>query len=138
VDRNLLGRGADGEVEAQNVGWLTALIKQRVLPVVSALVEKGDGTTREVDAAAAVAALARAFEASFDPVACALTTTDQPGLLAAGGVQEEAPIDALGDEVANPAAVRRLHTAGVPVLVTNLQGLLDGDGPTGTRLRDAA
>jgi hypothetical protein len=40
--------------------------------------------------------------------------------------------------VANPAAVRRLHTAGVPVLVTNLQGLLDGDGPTGTRLRDAA
>lgn len=134
VDRNLLRRGADGEVQVQNVGWVTALVKQRVLPVVSALVEDGDGTTQEVDAAEAVGALAEAFEASFDPVACALTTTDQPGLLTAEGVRDEAPIDALGDEVPDPPAVRRLHEAGVPVLVTNLQGLLAGDEPTGTRL----
>lgn len=137
VDRNLLRRGADGEVQVENAGWVTALVKQRVLPVVSALVEDEDGTTQEVDAAEAVGALADAFKASFDPVACALTTTDQPGLLTAEGVREEAPIDALGDEVPDPSAVRRLHEAGVPVLVTNLQGLLAGDEPTGTRLRDA-
>jgi acetylglutamate kinase len=136
VDRNLLGEG-DGEIQVQNVGWVTALVKQRVLPVVSALVEEDDGTTREVDAVEAVVALAHAFEASFDPVACVLTTTDQPGLLTAGGVRDEAPIDALGDEVPDPAAVRRLHEAGAPVLVTNLQGLLAGDEPTGTRLHDA-
>ena len=76
VDRNLLGRGEEGTVQATNVGWVTALIRQRVLPVVSALIEE-KGTTREVGAAAAIIALARALEASFDPVACALTTTDQ-------------------------------------------------------------
>jgi hypothetical protein len=105
-----------------------------VLPVVSALVEE-DATTREIDAVDAVLALARAFEASFDPVACVLTTTDRPGILTADGVSEERSIDAVGnDDFSDPDAVRRLHRGDVSVLATNLQGLLGGDEPEGTRL----
>lgn len=138
VDRNLLVRDGDGEIQARNVGWVTALVKQRVLPVVSALVEEEDATTQEVGAAEALGALAQAFEATFDPVACALTTTDQPGLLAADGIKDEVSIDALGDDtIPDPAAVRRLHEAGMPVLLTNLKGFLGGDEPDGTRLREA-
>jgi len=135
VDRNLLVRNADGEIQARNTGWVTALIKQRVLPVVSALVEEDDATTREIDAVDAVLALARAFKASFDPVACVLTTTDRPGILTANGVPEERSIDAVGnDDFSDPDAVRRLHRGDVSVLATNLQGLLGGDEPEGTRL----
>ncbi len=134
VDRNLLERGEEGTVQATNVGWVTALIRQRVLPVVSALIEE-NGITREVGAADALVALARAFEASFDPVACALTTTDQAGLMDVSGIREQATVDAVtDDEVPDPATVRRLHNAGVPVLLTNLQGLLGGDEPEGTKL----
>jgi acetylglutamate kinase len=138
VDRGLLGRADDGSVHARNVGWLTALIKQRVLPVVSALVETEADRPEEVWAADALVALARALESSFDPVACALTTTDRPGLMDAAGEQERAGIDAVTDqEVPDPAAVHRLHDAGLPVLITNVQGLLGGDQPSGTRLQAA-
>ena len=140
VDRSLLGRGADGTIQAQNVGWLTALIKQRVLPVVSALVDAEEGGhPEEVWAVDALIALARALDASFDPVACALTITDRPGLMDATGEREEAGLDDVTDEVVpDPAAVRRLHDAGLPVLLTNLQGLLGGEEPSGTRLRGSS
>jgi acetylglutamate kinase len=136
VDRNLLRRGPDGSVRAHNVGWVTALIKQRVLPVVSALVDgEEDGRPEEVWAVEALLALAEAFRDDFDPVACALTTTDQPGLMDATGEQNAVAMDAVADEeVPDRAAVRRLHDAHLPVLLTNLQGLLGGDEPTGTRL----
>lgn len=138
VDRSLLGRAPDGTVHARNTGWITALLKQRVLPVVSALVDPEEGRPEEVGAIEALIALARALEADFDPVACALTTTDRPGLMDATGEKEEVEIDAVSDEdVPFPAAVRRLHEAGLPVLITNLQGLLGTDDPTGTRLRPA-
>jgi len=134
VDRNLLGRGEEGTVQATNVGWVTALIRQRVLPVVSALIEE-KGKTREVGAAAAIIALARALEASFDPVACALTTTDQAGLMDVSGIQEQATVDAVtDDEVPDPEAVHRMHNAGVSVFLTNLQGLLGSGEPQGTKL----
>ena len=136
VDRGLLGRDEDGTVRAQNAGWLSALLKQRVLPVVSALVGEEGSRPEEVGAVEALVALARALEASFDPVACALTTTDHPGLMDAAGVKEEATVQEITeDEVPDPAAVRRLHEAGLPVMLTNLQGLLGGESPSGTRLR---
>ena len=135
VDRGLLSRDDDGTIHAQNAGWLTALLKQRVLPVVSALVEEAGARPEEVWAAEALVALARALEGAFDPVACALTTTDRPGLIEATGVKEEATVqDLSGDDVPDPDAVRHLHEAGLPVLLTNLQGLLGGESPTGTRL----
>jgi len=138
VDRNLLQRDEEGRLTAPNVGWMTALLKQRVLPVVSALVDDEDAT-REVPAADAIVALARAFSASFDPVACALTTTDQPGLMAADGIQAQAGIEEVTDtDVPEPEAVRRLYEAEVPVLLTNLQGLLGGEEPEGTQLRTEA
>lgn len=134
VDRNLLGIDGDDALTATNVGWLAALVKQRVVPVVSALVEGEEGT-REVWTADVAVALAEALSASFDPVACALTTTDHPGLMDATGTADEASLEAVSEDVVpDPAAVRRLHEAGLPVLLTNLQGLLGGSSPTGTRI----
>ena len=135
VDRNLLGVDTEGTITASSVGWLAALIKQRVVPVVSALVETDDGTVEEVWAADVAVALARALSASFDPVITVLTATDGPGLRKNGTVQEEARLDGLSDEdVADVSAVERMQTADVPVLLTSTQGLLSGDAPQGTRL----
>ena len=134
VDRNLLGLDAQGQVTAANVGWLAALIKQRVVPVVSALVDGTEGP-REVWAADVAVALSQALSASFDPVVCALTSGDQPGLVDAGERREEVSIEALPDDaVPDVDAVRRLFAGESPVLVTNLQGLLGGASVTGTVL----
>lgn len=134
VDRNLLGRAEDGTVQAPNVGWLAALIKQRVVPVVSALVEE-EGGTEEVWAADVVIALAEALSASFDPVACVLATSD--GAVGSDGETqtEEVSIDDLPEGVPDLASVRRIYGADVPVLVTNLQGLLGGEAVDGVRIR---
>ncbi len=134
VDRNLLGLAEDRRITASNTGWLAALIKQRVVPVVSALVEDGD-KTREVWAADVAVALAEALSASFDPVVSVFSKTDHPGVMDATGHVEELDVETLSEqEVATPAAVRRMHDAGVPVVITNAQGLLGGDELRGTRL----
>ena len=134
VDRNLLGLDDQGQVTAANVGWLAALVKQRVVPVVSALVEDEEGP-REVWAADVAVALAAALSASFDPVVCALTTGDQPGLVDAEGRREEIAVEALSDDrVPDVDAVRRLHAGDAPVLLTNLQGLLGGRDVIGTAI----
>ena len=136
VDRSLLGLDDEGQVTVANGGWLAALIKQRVVPVVSALVDAEDGP-REVWAADVAVALAEAMSASFDPVVCALTSGDQPGLVDAEGRREEAVVEALSDDVVPDVdAVRRLHAGGVPVLLTNLQGLLGGTEVRGTTLTE--
>jgi acetylglutamate kinase len=139
VDRGLFHMPASGEpLRADNAGWISALVKQHVVPVVSALVEAPDtGAVREVGTGEAVRALAQALTASFEPVACVLSTADAPGLPDGdGGMQAEAGIDALDDgPVPEPAAARRLVEAGVPVMVTSLSGLFGGPTPTGTRLQ---
>lgn len=137
VDRNLLRRDTDGRLQARNVGWIATLLKQRVVPVVSALVE--DEQVEEVWAADVVVALADALSDSFDPVACVLTTTDRAGLSGPGGVRETAALSAVSDDdVPEPAAVRRVVEAGLPVLVTTLQGLCRDEGPQGTRIEASA
>jgi len=138
VDRGLFESDADGSLRASNVGWVSALLKQHVLPVVSALVEDPEsGRVHEVSTVEAVQALAQALDASFDPVACVFTTTDAPGLPnGPGGIAEAVEGDDVTDEVVpNPAAVRRLTGSGLSVLVTNLQGLLGGAEITGTRVQ---
>lgn len=138
VDRGLFEKEGDDSLRASNVGWISALLKQHIVPVVSALVEVPDtGTVHEVSAVEAVLALGRALEASFDPVACVLTTGEKPGLPDEdGGVADTAGVDSVSDEhVPEPSTVHRLVTAEVPVLITNLQGLLGGTGPTGTRIQ---
>lgn len=137
VDRNLLGLDAEGRLTASNVGWLAALLKQRVVPVVSALVDSEEQGVHEVWAADVVVALAQALDSSFDPVACGLTTEDYPGLRDAQGMKETVEVEGIDavDEIPEPAALQRIHQAGVPVLVTNVQGLLGDDDPRGTRLQ---
>lgn len=138
VDRNLLELDPEGAVSASNAGWLGALLKQRVVPVVSALVE-ADNKTREVWAADVAVALANALSDSFNPVVSVFSKLDHPGLMDATGHVDEIDVEAVSeDEVAAPAAVHRVHEAGVPVMITNAQGLLAEEDPLGTHLvRDA-
>jgi hypothetical protein len=106
---------------------------------VSALVESDEAGTHEVWAADVVVALAKALANSFDPVACSFTTADRPGLLDATGTKDTIGVEGLdsADEIPEPEAIRRLYRAGVPVLITNVQGLLGGEAPRGTRLQPA-
>lgn len=138
VDRGLFQQSSDETIHASNAGWISALLKQRVVPVVSALVEAPDTeTVQEVWPVEAVAALAQALDASFDPVACLFTTKDRPGLPDGdGNIRAEAPAEAATDgHVPEPSAVRHLVQAEVPVVVTTLQGLLGGPSVEGTRIQ---
>jgi len=133
VDRNLLGLDEDGRVQASNVGWLAALVKQRIVPVVSSLVE--NGSVQEVRPADVVVALAEGLSSSFDPVACVFTTTDQAGVETDAGVESEVGVDALNEnEVPASEAVRRISEAGVPILLTSVKGLFGPDDVQGTQV----
>lgn len=137
VDRGLFQWGEGGTLQASSEGWVAALIKQHIVPVVSSLVEAPDTEeVHEVQTTKAVLALAEALEASFDPVGCVFTTAEKPGLPdGEGGMLAETSFDSLtGDVVPEPQAVRRLSEAGLPVLVTNLQGLFAEGQPEGTRV----
>jgi len=136
VDRSLFQLD-DGTLVAQNVGWVEALLKQRVVPVVSALVhDAGKEQVREVAATDAVAALAAAFDA-VAPVVVFFATGSQPGLADATGVREVVRVDALpgGGALPEPDAIRRIVQAGLPGLITSLDGLFAGESPSGTRVR---
>lgn len=135
VDRSLF-QFEDGTVTARNVGWVEALLKQRVVPVVSALVHNTEEEqVREVAATDAVVALARAFDA-VDPVVVFFTTSLQPGLTDATGVRGTVQIDALPEEGAlpEPDAVRHVVRAGLSSLITSLDGLFADENPSGTRV----
>lgn len=136
VDRGLFQQNEEGDVRATNPGWVSALLKQHIVPVVSALVrDPSSGDVEEFWAADAVVALAEALEASFDPVACLLTNTDHPGVSIDDSAQEELALNEVPeDAVPEPAAVRRLSEADVPLLVTTLKGLFQED-PEGTYIR---
>jgi len=137
VDRNLLERADRGPVRATNVGWLAALIKQRVVPVVSALV--GSERPMEVRGDEVVVALARALSSSFEPVACVFTTNEQPGLSGGEGLRSSAPIDAVTEEnVPDPSLVERIARGGIPILISNLQGLLKGEPVRGTTIEPSS
>ncbi len=137
VDRGLFQQPEDGVIRAENAGWVSALLKQHVVPVVSALVEDpSSGRVREFWGVEAVVAIAEALAPSFDPVACLLTTTDRAGLSARGSVQEEMAVEAIPDDaVPEPTAVRYLSESNMPLLVTTLQGLFSDEGPKGTFIR---
>lgn len=138
VDRGLLQQQADGTVQASSAGWVTALLKQHIVPVVSALVETPEsGAVREIRTAAAVEALARGLEPSFDPVACVFTTAEVPGLPdGKGGAQTEASLEAVSEGVVpEPSAVRHLVEAGMAVTITSPEGVFAGEELTGTRIR---
>jgi isopentenyl phosphate kinase len=130
VDRGLLRKASGGPLQASNTGWLSALLKQHVVPVVSALVAAPDtGTVQEVPAVEVVRALSDGLRASFDPVACVFPAGD-----ATGAMDETGPMSVgdsrVEDVVADPAAVRTLVGEGA-VLVAGAQELLGGTAVDG-------
>lgn len=136
VDRSLLQLDEDGQVVVSKVGWVEALVKQRVIPVVSALVRHPEEErVREVYAADAAVALADAFGA-LNPTVVFFTTTGQPNIADAGAQHDTVALDTLSESdcVADEAAVRRVAQAGTEVLLTNLDGLFHEEGPRGTRV----
>ena len=136
VDRSLLQLDEEGSVTASQTGWLAALLKQQVVPVISALVEHPtEGRVREVNAADAAVALAEALD-DFDPTVVFFTRSNRPGLADANGTLDSVPEDALDahDALPDAAAVRRVAAAGLDVLMTSLEGLFAGGTPAGTRL----
>jgi hypothetical protein len=138
VDRGLFQKEADTPLRASNVGWVSALLKQHIVPVVSALAESPDtGAVREVPAVEALRALGEALADAFDPVVCVLTTGETPGIPGAseGVADAVAPGDVTEEHVSEPSVVHRLSESEIPVLVTSLQGLLSGAEPTGTRVQ---
>lgn len=137
IDRGLIRR-EEGRLRASNTGWLSALIRQHVVPVVSALVKgTGSGENEEVPTAEAVVALARALDASFDPVACLFTTGDRGGLPDEnqGILEEVSPGQVLSDQVPGMEMLRRLSERGLPVLLTSPQRLFSDDSRRGTWVR---
>lgn len=140
VDRGLLSRDEAGRLEASNAGWLSALIKQHVVPVVSALVEAPEaGTVEEARTASAVLALSRALGASFDPVACVLVRGDEPGVCGEDGDRlGELSIDRVTEQhVAEPSSVKRMVASDIPVMLTSLDGLFGAGDVDGTRVHSS-
>lgn len=132
VDRNLLIRAADGTVQATNVGWLSALLKQRVLPVVSAMVQSDSGPAEEIRGADAVVALAEELQSSFDPTACLLAKSESSGVMPWNGTKTEGRIeDVTEDLISDVSEAQYIHDHNVPLLITNLDGLVGTDEPKG-------
>ncbi len=137
VDRSLLQWGEEGGVVVSRIGWIEALLQQRVLPVVSALVDHPQQEqVREVSTAEAARALAEAFE-RYEVTVVFFSTDGQPGLADAEGGRDAVSVKALPDDgpVPDVTALRRLVAQGVPVLISSLDSFFDGAHPDGTRVQ---
>ena len=141
VDRGLLQMDDEGAVHTGSIGWLEALIKQHVFPVVSALVP-GEGThhAREVVLSESVLALAEGLSDAFTCHPTVFTTTGRPGLMAATGtsdetLQDEAPLHRVpSDAVPARSVVAAALDRGLTPLVTSPSGLF-ASPPSGTPIR---
>ena len=136
ASRNLITR-REGELHLRGSGWIDALIRQGVLPVVSALaVDAGRQRVVEVPADEVVTVFARLL-ADLDPTVVFFTRTERPGLVRDGEpVHEVVVTDLPGEQVVpEPDAVRRVVEAGVPVLVTDPRALGEQDRVAGTHVR---
>lgn len=136
VDRSLLQMDAEGILQAPRTGWVEALIKQRVVPVVSALVDHPEeGRVREVCTADAVVALARSLD-EFETTVTFFTKSGRAGLANALETKPSISVDTLAkyEDLPEPDAVQHIALAGVNVLVTSLDGLFGEGKPRGTHL----
>ena len=140
VDRSLFQLETDGHLIVSKVGWVAALIKQRVVPVVSALAHHPtEGHVQELAPAQATTALAQALaEEDLNVTVVFFTQTGQSGLADALGVKEEVAPEAIADTEAVPEGevIQHVHQAGLQVLITDPQGLFQDPKPTGTRVED--
>ncbi len=133
VDRGLLRLEADGTVTAGRVGWVRALLGQRVVPVVSTLVRAGQrGAAQQAPLPAVTLALARALGGV---VVVFFTRTEQPGLFEGEALRPDAAVEALPEALLPaPEAVRAVAAAGLPALLTSAAGLFGGEVPLGTKI----
>jgi hypothetical protein len=137
VDRGLLQSADDGTLTTGRLGWLEALIKQHVIPVVSALAPEDESRfAREVPVADAVLALADGLSGAFACHPTVFTSTGRAGLTDATGTPKEASVEAVPtDTVPAYGLVQRAVGGGLTPLVTSPKGLFGNDGPTGTRIQ---
>ncbi|MEM1125685.1 MAG: acetylglutamate kinase [Bacteroidota bacterium] len=133
-DRSLL-RVEEGQVRTGRVGWVEALVSQRVLPVVSTLVpDPAVGQAAEQSAEAVLVALAEALDATvaFCLKGSAAGLLDEarqvrPTVSAAELVQEPSlPV---------PDVVQRVAAQGLPVLLTSVDGFFGQIVPEGTLVK---
>lgn len=145
VDRNLLrlsssdasgddSSGARPEIEVGRTGWVEALVKQQVVPVVSALARDADDEVHEVWAADVAVALARAMDEAFDAEVVFFTKSGQSGLQTATGTKDEASEEAARDVLAEPDALSRIREADLDAVLTSPEGLFS-DPMQCTRVR---
>jgi len=146
--RSLLRRSEAGELFVGGTGWIAALIKQRVLPVVSALADDArEGRVREVWTAEALTALAEAFADEFNVCAAFFTKTDRPGLAGHAPAGDDRTVSvelqeveegALAEALSEEDAARTVVQSGISVLLTTPVAFAAEDGPRGTVLRPPA
>jgi hypothetical protein len=137
IDRTLLFWEGD-RVCAARVGWVLELVRNGVVPIISALV-RGDGALiREVPLVSVATSLAEAFDTSGagQPTIVFFNKNNRPGLRVGEAI---APVLSLAqlpgtDVLAEHRAVEQVVRAGPPVLVTNTAGLFARTGPQGTQI----
>lgn len=145
VDRNLLRLGGEGgpvaseggeppEIEVGRTGWVEALVKQQVVPVVSALARDTADEVHEVWPADVAVALSKAMDDAFDAQVVFFTKSGQSGLQTATGTQDEASEEAARDTLAEPDALSRIREAGYEAILTSPKGLFS-DPMQCTRVR---
>lgn len=120
TSRNLLWR-KEGVLVARGAGWIEALVKQGVVPIVSALAPDPEKQRAvEVAAVDVVGALASGLE-ELDPRVVFFTRTARPGLVQDGSVLDAIALDELPGEkvLAEPEAVRQVVRRGLRVLLTD-------------------
>lgn len=133
-----LFRIRDGVIRVENVGWIEALARQGVVPVVAAFAEDvSSGRTGEVPVYRAIEALAAAFESTARAVV--FTKTNLPGIMKGSTPEAVATADSLDDAIVEDTdAVSYLASIHLPILLTNTTRLSDEGGPIGTRIQISA
>ncbi len=135
-DRGLLRVTAGGAVRAGRLGWLRDLVRQRVVPVLSALAREDDtGAVREVPLPAVALAVAEILGADDAVRVVFFTRNDAAGLVEEGESAAEQPLDAVPEALLpDPEALRAVVRAGISVLLTSPTGLFGGETALGTRI----
>lgn len=130
ADRGLLRAGADGRIEAGRAGWLHALVAQRAVPVVSALVEHAAGPWRLAPPAQVVRALA-ASGAEHGLAVVLLARSGTPG---GAGTAALTLHEALAAGTPEAGVARAALEGGLEVWLSSPAGLFGGGSRQGTRL----
>lgn len=125
----------DGELLADDVGWLEKLVQQEIVPVVGVFaVDEISGRTGEVPIHIATEVLTAALHPKTRVIV--FTRTNLPGVMRGATPETDASIDRLDERVvADMDAITHLAARDISILLTNTTRLSDENGPIGTRIR---